>query len=69
MINQNKILALLNDDFKCALYGIEQETLIIVRSQISALNLKRLIAFCDPLNYSVRFGGDVFKGIIISPNT
>lgn len=69
MINQNKILQLLNDDFKCALVGIQQENLIVVKSAINAANLKRLIEFCEPLNYSVRFCGQVFKGIVITPKS
>lgn len=68
MINQEKILKLLNDDYKCALVGIEQEHLIIVKSAISASNLIRLIEFCKALNYSVRFDGVGFKGLVISPN-
>lgn len=68
MINQNKILALLNDDFKCPLVEVRENFhMIIVTAPINAANLKRLIEFCDPLHYNVRFDGVTFKGLLIEP--
>lgn len=68
MINQEKIIEFINEDLKCSLFEIQQEHLIVVKSPISASNLKRLIELSESLNYSVRFDGVTFKGLVINPN-
>ncbi len=68
MINQEKLLSFINNDLKCSLFEIKQEYLIVIKSAVSAANLKRLQALAEELNYTVRFGGITFGGLVVSPN-
>ena len=68
MINEDKILAYLQDVIKAPLVEKVQEHLIIVKSDIySPSKFKELIEFCNALHYNVWPAPQTFKGIVISP--